>query len=99
MADAVEAEAVDLYVIAMTSSPPIFYWQPATLAVMETVRQLRADGLEVCTTIDAGPNVHVICSQQRIQEVKEAVSRITGITQVIVDRTGRGPTLTEHHLF
>ena len=99
LAEAVEEEAIDLHVIAMTSSPPIFYWQPATLAVLAAVRQLRADGLEVCATIDAGPNVHVICSSKHFLDVKKAVSQVRGVIQVIVDRTGSGPERSQHHLF
>lgn len=98
LAQAMEEEAIDLHVIAMTSSPPVFYWQPATLAVLATVRQLRTDGLHVCATIDAGPNVHVICSSEHHRDVKDAVSQVSGVLKVIVDRTGHGPGLTGHHL-
>ena len=51
-----------MHAVMMTSHPPLFYWQPLSLAVMEAVRRWReTDGLNVCYTVDAGPNVHCIC--------------------------------------
>ncbi|MGO4741815.1 diphosphomevalonate decarboxylase [Serratia quinivorans] len=98
LTDAVETEAIDLHVIAMTSSPAIFYWQPATLAVLAAVRQLRLDGVPACATIDAGPNVHVICPEGSHSQVQEVIERVPGVRRVIVDCTGNGPSLTERHL-
>ncbi len=43
-----------MHAVMMTSRPPLFYWQPATLAVMQAVRSARVKGLPVCYTIDAG---------------------------------------------
>ncbi|MGX5011136.1 diphosphomevalonate decarboxylase [Enterobacter asburiae] len=99
LADAVERESIDLHVIAMTSTPPVFYWLPATLAVLAAVRRLRTDGLEVCATLDAGPNVHVICSAAHYLQVKKEISQIPGVLSTITDRVGNGPHITEAHLF
>ncbi len=70
-----EEEAIDLHVIGMTSKPPIFYWKPATLAVLEAVRLLRRDGVEAAATMDAGANVHVICTPAAEETVAAAAGR------------------------
>lgn len=99
LADVMEAEAVDLHCIAMTSQPAIFYWRPATLAVMAAVRNLRADGVPACYTIDAGANVHVICLAEAEPQVLAALEAMPGVEQVIRDRVGTGPRYPSDHLF
>ncbi len=95
----VEAEAIDLHCIAMTSQPPIFYWRPATLAVLAAVRTLRADGVPACSTIDAGANVHVICPASSEPQVTAALEAMPEVEQLIRDRVGTGPIFDHDHLF
>jgi len=99
LADAVEREAIELHLIAMTSQPPIFYWKPATLAILERVRQLRSEGMDVCATIDAGPNVHVLCTAQHGPKVFSALRKLPDIQHWIFDQIGDGPKRLEQHLF
>ncbi|MGJ7515956.1 diphosphomevalonate decarboxylase [Pseudomonas baetica] len=99
LADAVERESIELHMIAMTSRPPVFYWQPATLALLERVRQLRSEGLQVCATMDAGPNVHVLCTAQHRSAVFAALSSLPGVVRWIFDQAGDGPRQLERHLF
>ena len=79
-----------MHAVMITSSPVLMYWQPATIAVMHAVRQWRANGLAACTTIDAGPNVHVICTAEAADEVAVRLRVIPGVRQVITARVG-GP--------
>lgn len=99
LADAVEREAVEMHMIAMTSQPPVFYWQPTTLTLLERVRQLRGEGLQVCATMDAGPNVHVLCTAQHRSRVFAALRTMPGVVRWIFDQVGDGPRQLEHHLF
>ena len=48
----------------MSSEPPIFYWRPGTLRALDCVRGLREEGVPAFATMDAGPNVHVICAPE-----------------------------------
>ncbi|MBC8172041.1 MAG: diphosphomevalonate decarboxylase [Anaerolineae bacterium] len=81
-ADVVEYDSNLMHAVMMTSRPPLFYWQPTTLTVMEAIRQLRADGLNVCYTLDAGPNVHCLCLQADAEEVAVALTTIPGVRDV-----------------
>ncbi len=93
----VEEEAIELHLIAMSSRPPIFYWQPGTLAVLERTRRLRGEGLEVCFTMDAGANVHLICAPAAEEAVAAAVAELG--CGVIRDGVGDGPRRLDEHLF
>ncbi|MCP4663593.1 MAG: diphosphomevalonate decarboxylase, partial [bacterium] len=94
-----EAEAIDLHCVAMTSEPAIFYWRPGTLLVLEAVRQLRRHGLEAWATMDAGANVHVICSPEAQEPVAERLARLDAVKGVLRDRVGNGPVVEDEHLF
>jgi diphosphomevalonate decarboxylase len=90
LADVVELDSLMMHAVMITSSPVLMYWQPATVAVMQAVRQWRVNGLAACTTIDAGPNVHVICTADASSEVAMRLRVIPGVRQVIIARAG-GP--------
>ena len=98
LAPLVEEEAIDLHLIAMSSKPPIFYWQPATLRVLEAIRRLRSDNLEVCATMDAGANVHAICTAGAAAQVEEALGGLPGVKSLIADQVGSGPHESDEHL-
>ena len=70
-AEIMEEDSNLMHAVMMTSHPPLFYWQPATLAVMQAVKAARTRGLPVCYTIDAGPNVHVICTEAATGETSK----------------------------
>jgi diphosphomevalonate decarboxylase len=90
LADIVELDSNMMHAVMMTSHPPLFYWQEATLTVMQAVRAARAKGLPVCYTIDAGPNVHAITEGAEAERVAGLLRSIPGVREVRVARVG-GP--------
>ncbi|MFZ5932844.1 MAG: diphosphomevalonate decarboxylase [Patescibacteria group bacterium] len=74
-----EEEAVNMHSVMMTSKPPLFYWTPETMEIMLAVQGLRDSGLEAYFTIDAGPNVHIICNKKDAGKIKSKLSKINGI--------------------
>lgn len=89
-ADIVEQDSNMMHAVMMTSTPRLLYWSPGTLAVMEAVEQWRQRGLPVCYTIDAGPNVHVITTEEHGSEVSHKLRRISGVLDVLQAKPG-GP--------
>ncbi|HZF07177.1 MAG TPA: diphosphomevalonate decarboxylase [Thermoanaerobaculia bacterium] len=96
---AIEEEAVDLHIIAMSSHPPIFYWSPGTVGVLRAVRELRQEGVHAYATIDAGANVHVICEAEAEDDVASRLESLPVVGFVIRDSVGPGPERTSPHLF
>jgi diphosphomevalonate decarboxylase len=94
LASQTELDCHLMHAVMMTSMPPLFYWQPATLSVMQAVRAWRRRGLPVCYTIDAGPNVHVICQADVATQVSDQLREISGVLQVLVASPG-GPARLE----
>ena len=94
-----EEEAIELHLIAMSSKPPIFYWKPGTVQVLERLRSMRREGLFAWATMDAGANVHVICAPQAEASVIAALTGLSGVSGVLLDGAGPGPREEREHLF
>jgi diphosphomevalonate decarboxylase len=90
LAEIVELDSNLMHGVIMTSTPRILYWQPATLAVMQAVVAWRAEGIPVCYTIDAGPNVHVICIASYAGQIAKRLKSLPGVEQVLMAAPG-GP--------
>jgi diphosphomevalonate decarboxylase len=86
----VELDSNIMHSVMMTSNPNLFYWEPATIDVMKSVIEWRNEGLDVCYTIDAGPNVHVISPRNIHTEIKNRLASIPGVQHVITGHVG-GP--------
>ncbi len=92
-AEIVEEDSTLMHAIMMTSRPPLYYWIPPTLTIMDAVRKWRAGGLPACFTIDAGPNVHVITLAGQLAEVASRLRAIPGVQNVLTATPGGGATL------
>lgn len=86
----VEQDALMMHGVMMTSSPPLVYWQPPTLALIDAVQHWRADGVPVAFTIDAGPNVHVITTSAHASAVGAQLRAVEGVLEVLSATPG-GP--------
>lgn len=99
MGPAVEADALAMHGVMMTSRPSLLYWLPATMAVMQSVRAWRDEGLEVYFTIDAGPNVHCLCQAGAASKVEKRLKAVPGVKEVVVSGPGGGVRSVDWHLF
>ncbi len=83
-----------MHAVMMTSDPPLFYWQPQSLLIMQEVRRWRQrDGLQVCYTLDAGPNVHCICPADDAGEVAVRLRELAGVVEILPSPVGGGARL------
>ena len=95
-----ELDALAMHGVMMTSTPSLLYWQPGTLEVLQAVRGWREDeGVPVYFTIDAGPNVHLICEAEFAAEVARRAGALPAVGRVLVSGPGTGPQLLDGHLF
>jgi diphosphomevalonate decarboxylase len=97
---AVERQAIAMHAVAMTSDVAgrgwlsgIYYWSEGTMALVQAVQEWRRQGLEVYLTIDAGPNVHLLCEASAQEEELEGelaplLARLGGTTLVSAPAEG-----------
>jgi diphosphomevalonate decarboxylase len=89
-ADVVEHDSNLMHAVMMTSRPPLFYWLPGSLTVMDGVRRWRAEGLRVCYTLDAGPNVHCLCLRADSAEVEQRLQAVDAVKEIRTATPGAG---------
>jgi len=94
LASVVEMDSNLMHAVMMTSTPPLFYWEPASLTIMKAVAEWRKAGVAACYTLDAGPNVHVICAPESAGEVQQRLNAIPEISTVLISSVGGGAHLT-----
>jgi diphosphomevalonate decarboxylase len=89
-ASIVEPDSDMMHAVMMTSTPALHYWKPASLDLMNYVRQWRLEGIPVCYSVDAGPNIHVICPEAEAHIIEKRLREVNGVNDVLIARAG-GP--------
>jgi diphosphomevalonate decarboxylase len=92
-ANVVELDSNLMHSVMMTSKPPLFYWLPGSILVMREVTRWRQEGIPVCYTLDAGPNVHCLCLSSYVDTVVGRLKAIPEVVDVRVAHTGSGAYL------
>lgn len=85
-----EHNCLKMHSVMWGSRPPLTYWNSATVACMQTVRDLQAQGSEVFFTIDAGPQLKAICTPSSAPAVRDALIATSGVSDVMVSGLGDG---------
>jgi diphosphomevalonate decarboxylase len=94
LAEIIEHDSNLMHAVMMTSNPPLFYWEPASLELMQAVRAWRKEGIPAAYTLDAGPNVHILCEAAAADQVTQRLQGNPAVRQVLVARPG-GPARLE----
>ena len=94
--EVVENEAMSLHALMMSSKPWYSLLQPNTLRILEKIRAFREkSGIFICFTLDAGPNVHLLYTEDDEIQVMEFIENelldYCVERKVIHDRLGFGP--------
>lgn len=88
LAEVSESDMIMMHSVMMTQEPPLFYWEPTSIRLIKAVRDWREEGLPCFATLDAGPNVHVICPSEVMDEVQQKMKKISGISDILVSAPG-----------
>lgn len=85
-----EANMLAMYSVMLTTRPALVYWEPATLGLIKLAGKLRDGGIQAYATVDAGPNVALLCHKEDLKAVAARVRRAAGVTKVYTSLPG-GP--------
>jgi diphosphomevalonate decarboxylase len=70
----VENEAFTLHALMMTSDNSFMLMQPETVRIISRIQELRSEtGLNICFTLDAGPNVHLLYFEDESEQVQNII--------------------------
>ncbi|MBI4895742.1 MAG: diphosphomevalonate decarboxylase [Candidatus Aenigmarchaeota archaeon] len=99
VAETAEYSALKMHATMIATKPPIMYWIPASMEIIHSVRQMREDGIHAYFTMDAGPNVKVMCLTKDEKEVSKRLNELDGVVRTILCTPGDGAKLVDKHLF
>jgi diphosphomevalonate decarboxylase len=66
-----EHNALTMHATMLSSWPPVLYATQDTLSAMQTIWQLRAEGIPVYFTQDAGPNLKLLFLKSQLSLIQE----------------------------
>lgn len=84
-----EASCLQMHAVMLSGTPGLLYWNPATLALIHAVRSLRQQGTECYFTIDAGPQVKILCKGEDAARLEQRLSELPGVVRIL--SAGPGP--------
>lgn len=90
-----EHNAMKMHATMLAANPSFSYFQPETMTAIHLVQALRQDGIPCYLTMDAGPNVKILCQSANIPKIQQAFSQYFRPDQIIVAHPGPGPKKLE----
>ncbi|MBR7797850.1 MAG: diphosphomevalonate decarboxylase [Bacillota bacterium] len=87
-----EANCLKMHATTLGANPPFTYWHDTTLAVMQTIQEMRAQGIPAYFTIDAGPNVKVLYLPEHEKNVEQTLINLPGVSDIRLSKPGQGVT-------
>ncbi|KHO47591.1 MAG: diphosphomevalonate decarboxylase [archaeon GW2011_AR5] len=94
-----EFNALKMHATMITTKPSIIYWIPATMEIIHAVRQMREEEIQAYFTMDAGPNVKVLCQERDVKEISMQLAELEGVANTILCKPGDGAKIVSEHLF
>lgn len=92
LGEVVETNSLKMHGTMLGAIPPILYWQRGTMDVIHHIHKLRETGIPAYFTIDAGPNVKVLCLPEDQQRVYKSLLTIPTVENIITCHPGPGIT-------
>ncbi|MFC6012114.1 diphosphomevalonate decarboxylase [Nocardia lasii] len=92
-----ERNALGMHATMLTARPAVRYLSPHSLAVLDAVLALRADGVAAYATIDAGPNVKVLCTRADAAHVAATLDGLGDFVTTTTAHIGPGVAVTTPH--
>ncbi len=90
-----EHSCLKMHALALSSKPGILYWNAITVDAMHAIRELRKTGIQAYFTVDAGPQIKVLCLAEDEVRVRDMLRSINGIERTIVNKLGPPAKLLE----
>ncbi|HFR3767097.1 TPA: diphosphomevalonate decarboxylase [Streptococcus suis] len=84
-----EHNGMKMHATTLSANPPFTYWSADSVLAQEAVRQVREEsGLSAYMTMDAGPNVKVLCRASQMAELVDGLSQYLPKEKIITSLPG-----------
>ncbi|MGF1669218.1 MAG: diphosphomevalonate decarboxylase [Balneolaceae bacterium] len=93
MGELAEHNSFKMHGLAISANPPLLYWNASTVELIHKIRDIRRSGVQAYITMDAGPQVKVLCLPGDLNEVCDTLKTTSGVQRIITARPGPGATV------
>ncbi|AYF92642.1 diphosphomevalonate decarboxylase [Apilactobacillus bombintestini] len=83
-----ELNAMRMHSLTLSSNPSYLYLNEDSLRVIEMVKALRDNGIECYYTMDAGPNVKIICQNKNVKNIVNKLEQYFASDKIKVSGPG-----------
>lgn len=90
LGEVMEHSALKMHATMFAAKPPVIYFNSGTFEVMQTVTELRANGMLAYYTMDAGPNVKILCYIEDAPKIQSYISELRSVKQIVLCQVGSG---------
>lgn len=90
-----ERSALKMHALNLSANPPFNYWSPESIIAMRNVSELREKGYPAYLTMDAGPNVKIICRASDLDAIHAILSETYRSDQLVKALPGPGIQILE----
>lgn len=83
-----EHNAMKMHATMISSNPPIIYFKEDSIKAIEKIKDMRLKGFEIYYTMDAGPNVKIICRKSESKQIVEELKKEFDDKKIIISNVG-----------
>jgi diphosphomevalonate decarboxylase len=91
LGEAMRLSYTRMHAALLASEPPVLYWLPATVALMRECALLRLEGTAAWETLDAGPQVKVLCLASDAEAIAARLRGLLPGLKTLIAWPGQGP--------
>jgi diphosphomevalonate decarboxylase len=81
--EVMERSTTKMHQVFASTHPPLAYVRPLSRLVIERVERIRSDGVLCGWTMDAGPNVKVLCATDDAEQVAAALRALVSRVEIL----------------
>lgn len=85
-----ELNSMRMHSLTLSSDPSYLYLNKDSLLVINHIKALRDKGIECYYTMDAGPNVKIICQSKNIKKIKSELLQSFDEEKIKISKPGEG---------
>lgn len=85
-----EWNAMKMHATMLASNPPLSYWEEGSIKALRAVQGLREAGILCYATMDAGPNVKVLCRLSEAELIRGTLLNHFDESQLLITGPGEG---------
>ena len=86
-----------MHEVMKTSKPSIIYMNDVTHSCIAEIENLRASGHKLFYTIDAGPQIKIICDPKSTNTIKDTIAQKTDVIDIIHTGLGGSPRIIDEN--